>query len=402
MLANRPDILLQITEDGDAMKSQEGLSQLLSSHNCPVLGEKHRFNTLQRLIRNLCLVVVLVMAGLANPQSVTPVEAGTLSVISTSDNGVGSLRQMISDAAEGDTITFNLPTPATIVLSSPLNIDKDIQIDGLGVDSLALDGGGAVNIFKVTAGTLRISQMTLQNGKMIGGDGSYNIAGGIDGFGGAVYVGSGSAFTALYVNFNNNWALGGNGGNSGQRGYSYYGGGGGGLLGGGQSGTGGFGGGGGGGWSMSNGAGGGFGGGGGGSAISGSLGGAGGTYANMVANGDPNLLKIVYENLLNNAYKFTGQREQAHIQVGMEKQAGEWVYYVCDNGTGFNMAFAHKLFAPFQRLHSKDEFPGTGIGLVTVKRIITRHGGRIWPEAVIGQGATFYFTLGEDRQISEY
>ena len=114
---------------------------------------------------------------------------------------------------------------------------------------------------------------------------------------------------------------------------------------------------------------------------------------NIVVEGDPDLLKIVLENLLNNAYKFTGQRQQAAIQVGMLEQTGECIYFVRDNGTGFNMEHADKLFAPFQRLHSIKEYPGTGIGLSIVQRIITRHGGRIWPESEIGQGATFYFTL---------
>ena len=121
----------------------------------------------------------------------------------------------------------------------------------------------------------------------------------------------------------------------------------------------------------------------------------------MAAYGDPNLLKIVYENLLNNAYKFTGQREQAQIQVGVMEQAGEMIYFISDNGSGFDMAYAGKLFTPFQRLHKTDEFPGTGIGLVTVKRIINRHGGRIWPDAELNRGATFYFTLGKGQQINE-
>ncbi|MBE0699885.1 MAG: GAF domain-containing protein [Anaerolineaceae bacterium] len=116
---------------------------------------------------------------------------------------------------------------------------------------------------------------------------------------------------------------------------------------------------------------------------------------NLVVNADPNLIKIAMENLLNNAYKFTGNRKQAKIQVGASEQGGERVYFVKDNGTGFNMEYADKLFNPFQRLHTTKEFPGTGIGLVTVQRIIHRHGVRIWPEAAPGQGATFYFTLGE-------
>jgi PAS domain S-box-containing protein len=114
----------------------------------------------------------------------------------------------------------------------------------------------------------------------------------------------------------------------------------------------------------------------------------------LIVQGDAHLLKIVLENLLNNAFKFTGQREQAFIQVGVIEQADEHVYFVRDNGVGFDMNYIGKLFAPFQRLHSMQEFPGTGIGLVSAQRIIQRHGGRIWPEAILGEGATFYFTLG--------
>jgi len=115
--------------------------------------------------------------------------------------------------------------------------------------------------------------------------------------------------------------------------------------------------------------------------------------ANMVVEGDVDLLKIALENLINNAFKFTSQREQVKIQVGIQDQAGERIYFVRDNGVGFDMAYADKLFTPFQRLHSVKEYPGTGIGLSIVQRIITRHGGRIWPESEIGQGTTFYFTL---------
>lgn len=115
----------------------------------------------------------------------------------------------------------------------------------------------------------------------------------------------------------------------------------------------------------------------------------------LVVEGDSQLLRIVFDNLFNNAIKFSSQKEKAEIQFGMKEENGEKVYFVCDNGVGFDMMYANKLFSPFQRLHGITEFPGTGIGLVTVQRIINRHGGRVWPKAELGQGATFYFTLGE-------
>lgn len=111
------------------------------------------------------------------------------------------------------------------------------------------------------------------------------------------------------------------------------------------------------------------------------------------AHGDPALLRAILENLLANAWKFTGTREGARIAFGSEEKDGSLAYYVRDNGAGFDMAYAEKLFAPFQRLHSAAEFAGTGIGLATVQRIVHRHGGRIWAEAVVGEGATFHFTL---------
>jgi light-regulated signal transduction histidine kinase (bacteriophytochrome) len=117
----------------------------------------------------------------------------------------------------------------------------------------------------------------------------------------------------------------------------------------------------------------------------------------LTAQADSHLMKIVLENLMGNAYKFTSKHEEAHVQFGMENRNGERVFYVRDNGVGFDMQYAAKLFAPFQRLHGMQEYPGTGIGLVTVQRIIHRHGGRIWPEAELDRGATFYFTLGDAR-----
>jgi light-regulated signal transduction histidine kinase (bacteriophytochrome) len=113
----------------------------------------------------------------------------------------------------------------------------------------------------------------------------------------------------------------------------------------------------------------------------------------VVGTGDARLLRVVLENLLGNAWKFTGKQEQAHIEFGVKPEAGESVYFLRDDGVGFDMAYADKLFGTFQRLHSLREFEGTGVGLATVQRIIQRHGGRIWAEAAVGQGATFYFTL---------
>lgn len=108
---------------------------------------------------------------------------------------------------------------------------------------------------------------------------------------------------------------------------------------------------------------------------------------------DPDLLRVVLDNLLGNAFKYTGKKEQALIEFGVTAGAGEPVYYVRDNGAGFDMALAGKLFNAFQRLHSEREFKGFGIGLATVQRIIQRHGGRIWAEGREEKGASFYFTL---------
>ena len=113
----------------------------------------------------------------------------------------------------------------------------------------------------------------------------------------------------------------------------------------------------------------------------------------LSAKGDFSLLKDALENLLGNAWKFSSKEEQATIEVGRANEDGEEIFFVRDNGVGFNMAYADKLFGAFQRLHGVDEFPGTGIGLATVQRIINRHGGRIWATSEVGKGATFYFTL---------
>jgi light-regulated signal transduction histidine kinase (bacteriophytochrome) len=111
--------------------------------------------------------------------------------------------------------------------------------------------------------------------------------------------------------------------------------------------------------------------------------------------GDARLLTVVLENLLGNAWKFTSKRESGKIEFALAENRGKPTYFVRDNGAGFDMAYADKLFGAFQRLHSESDFEGTGIGLATVQRVIHRHGGRVWAEGSVGVGATFYFTLGE-------
>ncbi len=115
----------------------------------------------------------------------------------------------------------------------------------------------------------------------------------------------------------------------------------------------------------------------------------------MQATGDARLLGIVFDNLLGNAWKFTSKTTAPRIEVGVQEQGGERVYFVRDNGAGFDPAYRDKLFGVFQRLHSVSDFPGTGIGLATVLRIVERHGGRVWADGAVGAGATFYFTLSE-------
>lgn len=115
---------------------------------------------------------------------------------------------------------------------------------------------------------------------------------------------------------------------------------------------------------------------------------------NMIAHGDPRLVRVVLENLLTNAWKFTSRREHASIEIGqLSGSDGGPAFFVRDNGVGFDQNYADKLFGPFQRLHDATQFPGTGIGLATVRRIVQRHGGRVWAEGRTAEGACFYFTL---------
>jgi two-component system, sensor histidine kinase and response regulator len=117
----------------------------------------------------------------------------------------------------------------------------------------------------------------------------------------------------------------------------------------------------------------------------------------VIVTGDGQLLRIAMENLLENAWKFSSKQPESRIEFGVTQASGEPTYFVRDNGAGFDMTYGDRLFGPFQRLHAQGEFPGSGIGLATVQRIIHRHGGRVWAEGLVGQGATFQFTLGRAR-----
>jgi signal transduction histidine kinase len=113
----------------------------------------------------------------------------------------------------------------------------------------------------------------------------------------------------------------------------------------------------------------------------------------VIARGDPRLVRVLLDNLLGNAWKYTSRHPTAQISFGRTTEDGEVVYYVRDDGAGFDLAYADKLFRPFQRLHTMEEFEGAGVGLATAQRVVRRHGGRIWADAAPEQGATFFFTL---------
>jgi light-regulated signal transduction histidine kinase (bacteriophytochrome) len=113
----------------------------------------------------------------------------------------------------------------------------------------------------------------------------------------------------------------------------------------------------------------------------------------LAVEADGRLVRIMFDNLIGNAWKFTSKIDDPRVEVGSEPRGSETVFFVRDNGAGFDMTYADRLFAPFQRLHGDRDYAGTGIGLATVRRIVERHGGRIWAESAPGKGATFYFTL---------
>jgi light-regulated signal transduction histidine kinase (bacteriophytochrome) len=122
---------------------------------------------------------------------------------------------------------------------------------------------------------------------------------------------------------------------------------------------------------------------------------------NLKVIGDRYLLRAMLENLLGNAWKFTSKQCDARIEVGVKDCGSELVYFVRDNGAGFDVQFVDKLFGVFQRLHSDREYPGTGVGLATVQRVVSKHGGRIWAEAAVGRGATFYFVLQSQTSFAK-
>jgi light-regulated signal transduction histidine kinase (bacteriophytochrome) len=121
----------------------------------------------------------------------------------------------------------------------------------------------------------------------------------------------------------------------------------------------------------------------------------------LVTQADPGLMRVALNNLLGNAWKYTGRRQQALISFSRELRDSQVVFCMRDNGAGFDMSYASKLFAPFQRLHSAREFPGSGMGLACVARVIHKHGGRIWADAKTGEGAAFFFTIPDKPDLAE-
>jgi len=116
--------------------------------------------------------------------------------------------------------------------------------------------------------------------------------------------------------------------------------------------------------------------------------------------GDSRLLRILMDNLLRNSWKYTSHHDRARIEFGTMTNGKQTVYFVKDDGSGFDPRAADRLFQPFQRLHSPDEFPGNGVGLATVRRIVQRHGGEVWAEGAVEKGATFYFTINSASNYS--
>jgi light-regulated signal transduction histidine kinase (bacteriophytochrome) len=121
-------------------------------------------------------------------------------------------------------------------------------------------------------------------------------------------------------------------------------------------------------------------------------------WEGMRTQADARLLRLVLENLIGNAWKFTCRAAKAHIEIGALRDGERTTFFVRDNGAGFDMAYANQLFGAFQRLHAASEYAGTGVGLATVQRIVHRHGGRVWAEAEVGRGAVFFFTLAIGRE----
>ena len=122
----------------------------------------------------------------------------------------------------------------------------------------------------------------------------------------------------------------------------------------------------------------------------------------LTAVADQRLLRAALENLIGNAWKFTSKAPDPRIEVGALRDGGQTTYFVRDNGAGFDMAFADKLFGAFQRLHGVSDFPGTGIGLATVQRIVSRHGGRIWATSTPGEGSSFFFTMPTEEKREDH